>query len=138
MWTWSGQSAQTVLLITRRRISLGAESVTTFHMTGTQDSSPIAQAQMSPEERLQPYQSIHTADKFLLVLAGGDHMAFSGRRFRGDSNPKDDRWHEIIQRGSLAFWDAYLLSKPEAKTYLTGGGFARDLGQDGRYEFVLH
>jgi len=111
--------------------------IPTFHMTGTQDSSPIAQAQMSPEERLQPYQSIHTADKFLLVLAGGDHMVFSGRRFRGDSNPKDERWHEIVQRASLAFWDGYLLNKPEAKAYLTGGAFARDLGQDGKFEFEL-
>jgi predicted dienelactone hydrolase len=111
--------------------------IPTFHMTGTQDSSPVAQAQMSPEERLIPYKSIRTADKFLLVLTDGDHMVFGGRRFRGDSNPKDARWHEIVQRASLAFWDAYLLNKPEAKAYLTGGGFARDLGQDGRFEYEL-
>ena len=111
--------------------------IPTFHMTGTEDKSPIAAAEMSPEDRLVPYQSIHTADKFLLVLTGGDHMVFSGHRFRGDANPKDERWQEIVQRASLAFWDAYLSNKPDAKSYLSGGGFAHDLGADGRFEFQL-
>ena len=117
--------------------AFGDVRIPTFHMTGTEDRSPIAQVEMTPEDRLIPYQSIRTADKFLLVLTGGDHMVFSGRRFRGDSNPKDDRWHEIVQRASLAFWDAYLLNKPEAKAYLTGGAFAHDLGEDGHFEFLL-
>lgn len=112
--------------------------IPTFHMTGTEDKSPIAQADMTPQDRLIPYEAIHTADKFLLVLTGGDHMVFSGHRFRGDSNSKDERWHAIVQRASLAFWDAYLLDRPEAKTYLTGGAFARDLGDDGHFEFQLH
>ena len=112
--------------------------IPTFHMTGTEDRSPIAQADMSPEDRLQPYAAIHTADKYLLVLTGGDHMVFSGREPRSGPNPKYPRFHELVQRASLAFWDAYLLNKPEAKAYLTGGGFARDLGNDGRFEFQLH
>ena len=112
--------------------------IPTFHMTETEDKSPIATPELTPEDRLVPYREIHGADKFLLVLTGGDHMVFSGHRFSGPANPKDDRWHEIVQRASLAFWDAYLLGKPEAKTYLAGGGFARDLGEDGRFEFVLH
>jgi predicted dienelactone hydrolase len=112
--------------------------IPTFHMTGTEDKSPIATPDMTPEDRLVPYREIHGADKFLLVLTGGDHMVFSGHRFRGPANSKDDRWHEIVQRASLAFWDAYLLGKAEAKAYLTSGGFARDLGVDGRFEFVLH
>jgi predicted dienelactone hydrolase len=112
--------------------------IPTFHMTGTEDKSPIAQAEMSPEERLQPYQAIHTADKYLLVLTGGDHMVFSGRDPRSGPNPKYPRFHELVQRASLAFWDAYLLGKPDAKAYLTGGSFAHDLGDDGRFEFELH
>jgi predicted dienelactone hydrolase len=112
--------------------------IPTFHMTGTEDKSPIATPDMTPEDRLVPYREIHGADKFLLVLTGGDHMVFSGHRFRGDTNPKDDRWHEIVQRASLAFWDAYLMGKTEARAYLTGGGFAHDLNDDGRFEFVLH
>jgi predicted dienelactone hydrolase len=111
--------------------------IPTFHMTGTEDKSPIAAAEMTPEERLIPYHAIHGADKFLLVLTGGDHMVFSGKRLRGDANPKDERRQALVQRASLAFWDAYLLNKPEAKTYLTGGGFNRELGDDGKFEFVL-
>ncbi len=111
--------------------------IPTFHMTGTEDRSPIATPDMKPEDRLVPYHEIHGADKFLLVLTGGDHMVFSGHRFRGPANPKDDRWHEIVQRASLAFWDTYLVGKPEAKIYLTGGAFARDLGEDGRFEFRM-
>lgn len=112
--------------------------IPTFHMTGTEDRSPIAQAKMSPEDRLQPYKAIHKADKYLLVLNGGDHMVFSGREPRSGPNPKYPRFHELVQRASLAFWDTYLLDKPEAKAYLTGGAFARDLGSDGRFEFELH
>ncbi len=117
--------------------AFAAVTIPTFHMTGTEDKSPIASAEMSPEDRLVPYREIHRADKFLLVLAGGDHMVFSGHRFLGPANPKDDRWHEIVQRASLAFWDAYLKGKLEAKTYLTGGAFAHDLGDDGRFEFEV-
>ena len=111
--------------------------IPTFHMTGTEDKNPIGTPDMTPQDRLVPYREIRGADKFLLILTGGDHMVFSGHRFRGDANPKDDRWHEIVQRASLAFWDAYLTGKPEAKAYLAGGAFVRELGQDGTFEFQL-
>lgn len=109
--------------------------IPSFHMTGTEDTSPIAQADMTPQDRLVPYRNIHGPDKYLLVLTGGDHGVFNGRRVRTGPNPKDERWWEIIEKASLAFWDAYLKDKPEAKTYLTRGGFAKDLGADGTYEF---
>jgi len=110
--------------------------VPTFHMTGTDDKNPL-DASDPPSSRQFPYRSIANADKFLLVFNGGDHMVFSGRDFRGQPRPNDPRFHALIQKASLAYWDAYLLDKADAKSYLTGGAFARDLAADGTFEFRL-
>ena len=119
----------------------GAEAFTsvlipTFHMTGTDDKNPL-DANDPASTRLFPYRSITNGDKFLLIFSGGDHMVFSGRDFRGQPRPNDPRFHALIQKASLAYWDAYLLDKAEAKSYLTSGAFARDLAADGTFEFRL-
>lgn len=49
-----------------------------LHMTGTLDSSPVNGN--SAEDRRIPYDSIKATDQYLVTLAGGDHMVFSGRR----------------------------------------------------------
>lgn len=110
--------------------------VPTFHMTGTEDKNPF-----DPNEpattRQEPYRAIATTDKYLLVFAGGDHMIFSGRSFRGGPRPNDSKFHALIQKASLAYWDAYLMGNADAKAYLTDGRFAQDLGTDGAFEFQL-
>jgi predicted dienelactone hydrolase len=110
--------------------------VPTFHMTGTEDKNPF-----DPNEpattRQEPYRAIATADKFLLVFEGGDHMIFSGRAFRGGPRPNDAKFHALIQKASLAYWDAYLMGNADAKAYLTDGRFAQDLGAGGSFEFQL-
>ena len=110
--------------------------IPTFHMTGTDDKNPL-DASDPPSSRQFPFRSITNADKFLLVFNGGDHMVFSGRAFGGEPRPNDPRFHALIQKASLAYWDAYLLGKADAKSYLTGGAFARDLAADGSFEFRL-
>lgn len=110
--------------------------VPTFHMTGTEDKNPF-----DPNEpattRQEPYRAIATADKFLIVFEGGDHMVFSGRNFRGGPRPNDAKFHALIQKASLAYWDAYLMGNADAKAYLTDGRFAQDLGANGTFEFTL-
>ena len=84
-----------------------------------------------------PYQNIKFADKFLLVFTGGDHMVFSGVAGRTGPRPNDDKFRELVQKSSLAFWDLYLKKAPEARAYLTNGGLKNDLGAFGTYEFIV-
>ncbi len=98
-----------------------------MHMTGTRDTSPIGQPQ-KPEDRRGPFDHIRGADQFLVTFAGGDHMVFSGTRWKGDGDPNDDRNHRLIQTGTLAFWDAYLRDDARAKKWLQDDGFAKELG----------
>jgi hypothetical protein len=107
-----------------------------FHMTGTEDKTPFDRGE-PPESRQIPYRSTTTADKFLIVFNGGDHMIFSGRGLRGEARPNDPKFHALIQKASLAYWDAYLKGNKDAKAYLTDGHFKQDLGSDGTYEFQL-
>jgi len=110
--------------------------VPVFHMTGTEDKTPFDRGE-PPESRQVPYRSTTTADKFLIVFAGGDHMIFSGRDLRGETRPNDPKFHALIQKASLAYWDAYLMGNKDAKAYLTDGRFKQDLGANGTYEFQL-
>lgn len=108
--------------------------IPTFHMTGTEDVNPLDNSD-PVENRQVPYRSIKNTDKYLTVFTGGDHMIFSGRRFQNGPRPGDAEFHALIQKSSLAYWDGYLKGKAEAKTYLTGGGFAKDLEALGVFEF---
>jgi predicted dienelactone hydrolase len=107
-----------------------------FHMTGTEDKTPFDRGE-PPESRQVPYRSTTTADKFLIVFNGGDHMIFSGRGLRGETRPNDPKFHALIQKASLAYWDAYLMGNKDAKAHLTDGRFKQDLGGDGIYEFQV-
>jgi predicted dienelactone hydrolase len=102
-----------------------------FHMTGTEDNSPIGDTQAS--ERRIPFDCISGADQYLLTFQGGDHMVFSGRSgFRGDRS-KDELFHSLILQGSTAFWDAYLKGEAGAKKWLFGD-FEKAVGGQGRVE----
>ncbi len=109
----------------------------TFHMTGTNDQNPLDSSD-PVENRQIPYRNITNADKYLIVFKGGDHMIFSGRGLKGELRTQDPRFHAWIQKASLAFWDAYLRDNAEAKTYLSGGKFAAELGSDGTFDSQTH
>jgi predicted dienelactone hydrolase len=110
--------------------------IPTFHMTGTADTTPFDNGE-PPESRQIPYRSINGADKYLLVFTGGDHMVFSGRTPRSGPRPNDPVFHALIQKASLAYWDAYLMGNNDAKAYLTDGRFKQDLGDNGTFEFQV-
>ena len=107
-----------------------------LHMTGTLDTSPITHT--TAEARQLPFK--HTpgpdeggAAQYLLVLKGGDHQVFSGRRYReSEADPDNDpRFHSLIKQASTAMLDAYLRQQGDAKQWLQSGGFAREVGEDG-------
>jgi predicted dienelactone hydrolase len=110
--------------------------IPTFHMTGTEDMNPLDDSEPAANRQI-PYRHITGADKYLLVFEGGDHGVFSGRRGFSKPRPTDPAFQAIIQKASLAYWNAYLKDSAEAKAYLTGGAFAKDLGAMGTFEFRL-
>lgn len=115
----------------------GDIAIPIFHMTGTHDGSPL-EPDMDPADRLFPFQNIGRVRQYLLVLEGGDHMVFSGRdpvAGRSVSPERYPRYHDIINQGSLAFWEATLNNDPRAKTWLEGGAFARYVAGEGAFDF---
>lgn len=95
-----------------------------FHMTGTEDRGPLDPDQR-PIDRTIPFRETGGSDQYLLVLTGGDHMIFSGRRLRpgqGGTTPEHMAQMALIKDASLAFWDAHLKGDPAALRWLTGEG----------------
>jgi dienelactone hydrolase len=100
-----------------------------FHLTGTADGSPLGD--LEPSAREEPFRVIDDVDQYLLVLQDGVHMTFSGR---DAGYPKLARHHELIRMAATAFWDCRLRGDAAACTWLDDGGFAKELGVDGRFE----
>lgn len=103
-----------------------------FYMTGTEDDSPIEN--FGYRERLKIYEESRATEKQLLILQDGDHMVYNGTRGKLAVNPKRGRHEDIIKIGALAFWDMHLKGDEKAKEWLTAGGFAAYIGDDGTYE----
>lgn len=79
-----------------------------LHFTGTDDSTPI-DLEKTPWERTIPFQRIGGADQFLIVLHGGDHGVFTGRRQKmGAPKPSDAAQMPLIVDETVTFWRAYL------------------------------
>jgi dienelactone hydrolase len=89
-----------------------------LHFTGTEDRSPM-DLEETPWARTTPFQSITGADQFLVVVDGGDHMLFSGRRTaEGRPKPADAAHLQTIISETIRFWRAYLKSDTQAATEL--------------------
>ena len=79
-----------------------------LHFTGTEDRTPLDR-EASPWGRTIPFQHIHGPDQFLVVIRGGDHMLFSGRRTAaGRPQPGDAAHLRLITDETIRFWRAYL------------------------------
>jgi hypothetical protein len=103
-----------------------------FHMTGTDDSSPVEGFDYM--RRLAVYDYSVKAEKMLLILKDGDHMIYNGSRGKLGQNPNRERHEEIIKIGALAYWDAKLKGNKDAEQWLTGGGFATYLNGNGEFK----
>ncbi|BCM89248.1 hypothetical protein IAD21_01093 [Abditibacteriota bacterium] len=111
----------------------GGIKIPMFHMTGTQDVSPVDRNGTTPLDRRLPYDHIRGADAYLTTFAGGDHMVFSGRSRPTGAVASDERNHLLIQESSTAFWDAYLKGDAKAMAWLHTD-FAKELGVNGVFE----
>lgn len=91
-----------------------------LHFTGTADYTPF-DLEKTPFERTTPYQAIQGADQYLIVLDGGDHGVFGGRRGAGGQlKPSDPPQMEIIKAETILFWRAYLKDDKAAADALCG------------------
>lgn len=104
-----------------------------FHMTGTDDSSPVEGFDYT--RRLAIYDHSHRAEKMLMVLNDGDHMIYNGSRGKLGQNPHRDTHENLIKIAALAYWDAKLRRDQSAQAWLTGGGFATYLNGHGEFRF---
>ena len=102
-------------------------------LTGTEDRVPILN-DTTPEERRIPYQAMPGPDKYLLVLAGADHMLFNG-------DPQGRRWSDanrtvhapLVEQVSVAFWQAYLGDDPAARAQLGAAAMQALVGANGEW-----
>lgn len=105
-----------------------------FHMTGTDDASPVEK--FTYELRRILYAHSHLADRHMLVMQDGDHMVYNGSRGQLDDNPKREVHEIIVKIAALAYWDMYLKNDEAARIFLTGGAFAAWLNGEGAYEWM--
>ena len=103
-----------------------------FHMTGTDDGSPISD--LGYEIRLAVYEHTCKAEKHLLVIKDGDHMVFNGSRGKLGQNPNRDLHERIIKVAALCYWEAMLKEDPAARDWLTEGGFSDWLGEEAEFK----
>jgi dienelactone hydrolase len=115
-----------------------------LHLTGTIDESPFSESRGKAADRRVPFDQISpVADQFLITLAGGDHMVFSGRAQMGEplagpGNPAlDPTFQLLVQQSTLAFWDGYLKSDSKAQDWLKNGGCKAMLGENAELETHL-
>jgi predicted dienelactone hydrolase len=102
-----------------------------FVMTGTLDDSPVGET--TADQRRVPFDHVANIPAFLITLEGADHMVFSGHR-RGPEKPTDNHQYQLIEQGTLAFWDAYLTGNEAAKKWFTGDGYKTLVGDAGKFE----
>ena len=111
----------------------GDISLPLFHMTGTDDTSPIEG--FGYERRLEVSNYSAGPEQALMVLNGGDHMVYNGSRGQLGDNPKRKDHENIIKIAALAYWDAYLKNDQAARTWLLEGAFADWLNGEGTFTF---
>ncbi len=105
-----------------------------FCITGTADGRVGLGLGVPPSQRLIPYQGMPPGDKYLLNLAGADHMVFNGApRRRPADDPARDALHVRLTRSlTTAFWLAYLANDAAAQRALA---LAADyVGHAGEFE----
>jgi predicted dienelactone hydrolase len=79
-----------------------------LHFTGTEDRTPLDR-EATPWGRTIPFQHIEGAEQFLVVINGGDHALFSGRRMaQGRPRPSDADHLRLVVAETVRFWRAYL------------------------------
>ncbi len=94
----------------------GSINLPLFHMTGTEDDSPIEHYDYT--HRLIVRDHSGSKEHYTQVIDGGDHMIYNGTRGKLGNNPLREQHEQQILHGALAFWEAYLKDDAAAKAWL--------------------
>ena len=97
-------------------IAFDTVRIPTLHMTGTEDR--IAIGDIRPEEQRNAYMHIRNAQKYLVILDGGDHMIFAGTPRGGSKKNIDARHLSIIKSTTTAFLDSAVNGDGPASVWL--------------------
>jgi pimeloyl-ACP methyl ester carboxylesterase len=109
--------------------SFGGITIPFFSITGSEDGVPPARPDDTPDkralqhaqalaERAAPYVGMPPGSKYLLVLNGADHMAFTGNANRAAANP---HVADLTLAATTAFWGATLQGKAADASFLKDG-----------------
>lgn len=101
--------------------AFGSVTIPWMLMTGTNDTSPIGNADVASRLNVYPHLPT-TIDKYELVLHNAEHSAFADRALPGDRKNRNPNHHRAILALSTAFWDAHLREDPPARAWLHGPG----------------
>lgn len=114
--------------------AFGSVEIPWMLMTGTEDSSPIGNADVA--SRLKVYPNLPaTIEKYEVVLHNAEHSAFGDRPLPGDQVGRNPNHHRVILALSTAFWDTYLREDAAARQWLCGAGPQSVLEADDRWQF---
>ncbi len=105
--------------------AFGKVSIPWLLMTGTKDVARLGGGTIgasSVEQRLSVFPALPPGSKYVLVLDGAEHSAFTDRALPGESGTRNPNHHRAILALSTAFWDAYLKGDAHARAWLDGNG----------------
>jgi predicted dienelactone hydrolase len=90
-----------------------------FSITGSLDGA-VLNDQTEVAHRMLPYKHMPANDKYLLVLADGDHTIFGGHNptARRAAQPRDEEIQRLVKSATLAFWQSTLNADAKATQWL--------------------
>ncbi len=119
--------------------AFGGIRIPMLYMTGTRDDGARI-TDVTPQQRLLPYEYTKSVDCFQLVFAGGDHGVFAGvarpgALLRREDGPDPKAVREVVRTVSTAFWNAYLRHDEKAKQWLASDECAQWFGKMGDWKW---
>lgn len=113
-------------------VAFGKVDVPWLLMTGTRDTAPIGNQDMT--SRLAVFPALPDGGKYQLVLNEAEHSVFTDRALPGDAKPRNPAHHPAILALTTAFWDAWLKQDEAARTWLDGDGARSALAAADRWQ----
>lgn len=112
--------------------AFGSITMPFFSVTGTKDAVPWLTS-VPAEDRQRPFRAMPPGNKYLLVMDGADHAAFSGQdNIRLQHGPPSPHVRATVIQASLLFWRATLNADRAAKQALDR--FGATLPSNDRFE----
>ena len=112
--------------------AFGRVTIPFFSITGTEDAAPITPS-IKPSDRERPFRAMPPGGKYLLVLAGANHMVFNAQDgLRGPASTATPHIRDTVVAATTLFWRATLLGDTPAGAELAR--FGATLPSEDRFE----